>query len=281
MDLHENGADLDVGLGFRLGLAEALLASDHSHASFLEIAPENYLGVGGRRRRLLDEARERWPIVCHGLCGDFAGRAPIDREFLAALADFLQGLGCRWYSDHLCLTHLGGAELHELVPLSFNEASIERAAERIERVRDILGLPVAVENVSAYGRMPHGTMSEAKFVAELVERADCLLLLDVNNVYVNATNFGFDAREYIDAMPLERVVEIHIAGHAVEDDGLLLDTHATPIVDPVYELFRYTLERLEHRPPVLLERDGNFPPLAELEAEMAVLLDILDGGGGR
>ncbi len=267
---------LDVGLGFRLGLADALLAAEHSNASFVEIAPENYLGVGGRRRRLLDEARERWPIVCHGLCGDFAGRAPIDREFLGALSDFLSQLGAQWYSDHLCLTHLGGAEMHELVPLSFNEEAVERAAGRIREVRELLGVPIAVENVSAYGRMPNGTMSEAEFVGAVVERADCLLLLDVNNVYVNATNFGFDARAYIDQLPLERVVEIHIAGHDVEDDGLLLDTHATPIIDPVYELFRYALERLPHRPPILLERDNDFPPLAELEAEMATLLEILD-----
>jgi uncharacterized protein (UPF0276 family) len=271
----ELNQSLDVGLGFRLGLAEPLLEAESSHASFLEIAPENYLGVGGRRRRLLDEAHERWPIVSHGLCGDLAGRADLDRELLGQLKEFLADLDARWYSDHLCLTHLAGAETHDLVPLAFNEDNIARAAQRIREVQSILDLPLAIENVSAYGRMPGGTMSEAQFVAEVVDRADCYLLLDVNNVYVNCTNFDLDPYAYLDELPLDRVLEIHIAGHDAEDDGLLLDTHASAVADPVYDLFRHTLSQLDHRPPVLLERDGNFPPLADLEAEMQILLEIL------
>lgn len=268
--------DLTVGLGYRLGLAEDLLASDHSAATFVEIAPENYLGVGGRRRRLLDEAAQRWPVVCHGLCGDLAGRAPLDRELLAELKVMLQQLGARWYSDHLCLTHIGGAEVHELLPLPFDEETVSQVAERVCEVRDFLDIPMAVENVSAYGRMTKGTMTEPEFVAAVVEEADCELLLDINNVYVNAVNFGFDAREYIRALPLERVVEIHMAGHTEEEDGLLIDTHARPIVGDVYELFRFALGELPHRPPVLLERDGNIPPLEELEAEMEKLLAIIE-----
>ncbi len=268
--------ELRVGLGFRLGLAEELLGSKTSAASFLEIAPENYLGVGGRRRRLLDEAAERWPVVCHGLCGDLAGRAPLDRDLLGELKVFLESLGARWYSDHLCLTHLGGAEMHELLPLPFDEETVRQVATRVREVREVLELPMAVENVSAYGRMTKGTMTEPEFVAAVVAEADCDLLLDVNNVYVNAVNFGFDPREYIRTMPLDRVVEIHMAGHTEEEDGLLLDTHARPIVGDVYELFRFTLEELDDRPPVLLERDGNIPPLAELEEEMENLLSIMD-----
>lgn len=266
---------LTVGLGFRLGLAKQILAAEESHASFLEISPENYLGVGGRRRRLLKEAAQKWPIVCHGLCGDLAGRAPVNHEMLAELRDFLQEFGARWYSDHLCLTHVGGAEIHELVPLPFNHETVEQVARRINEVQEILGLPMAVENVSAYGRMPGSTMSEPEFVCAVVEEADCKLLLDVNNVYVNAMNFGFDAEAYIDAMPLDRVVEIHMAGH-IEEDGLLIDTHSRAIKSSVFELFRYALKRLPQRPPVLLERDGNFPPLRELEREMKVLLDIIE-----
>lgn len=268
--------ELRVGLGFRFALAEELLASETSHASFLEIAPENYLGVGGRRRRLLDEAAERWPVVCHGLCGDLAGRAPLDLEMLGQLRVFLRELNAQWYSDHLCLTHIGGAEVHELIPLPFNEETVDQVVDRVVEVEEFLGLPMAVENVSAYGRMPEGSMSEPEFVTAVIERADCKLLLDVNNVYVNAVNFGFDPREYIRGLPLERVVEIHMAGHTEEEEGLLIDTHARPIEEDVYDLFRYTLEVMPHRPPVLLERDGNIPPLVELEEEMARLLEIIE-----
>ena len=267
--------ELDVGLGFRFALAEELLGAEKSHASFLEIAPENYLGVGGKRKRWLHEAAEKWPIVCHGLCSDLAGRGEFDEPFMAELKGFLEQMGARWYSDHLCLTHVGGAEVHELIPLAFNEETLQRAATRIARVQEYLDLPLAVENVSAYGEMPQGTMEEAEFVSAIVEEADCRLLLDVNNVYVNAHNFGFDGREYIEALPLDRVVEIHMAGH-IEEEGLLLDTHSQPIDETVFDLFRVALEKRPHRPPVLLERDGNFPPLSELEAEMKQLLEIIE-----
>ena len=268
--------DLSVGIGFRLGLAEELLAADHTAATFVEIAPENYLGVGGRRRRLLDEAAQRWPVVCHGLCGDLAGRAPLNLPMLEELREFLRSLNARWYSDHLCLTHIGGAEVHDLLPLPFNEQTVHQVAARVQEVEEILEIPMAVENVSAYGRMADSTMEEPEFVTAVIEEADCKLLLDVNNVYVNAINFGFDPREYITALPLDRVVEIHMAGHSEEEDGLLIDTHARPIVDDVFDLFEFTLKALPHRPPVLLERDGNIPPLPELEAEMATLLEIME-----
>lgn len=266
-----------VGLGFRLGLAKDLLGAPTSHAQFLEICPENYVGMGGRRARLLREARERWPVVCHGLCGDLAGYAPLETELLGEIRDFLHELGAQWYSDHLCMTHVAGAEIHELVPMAFNEASIKRTSARIRQVREILDIPMAVENVSAYGTMPGGEMSEVDFVNAVLAEADCHLLLDVNNVYVNSVNFKFDPRAYIDALPMERVVQIHVAGHAQEAEDLLLDTHAMPIADPVYDLLAYTVERLPRPVPVLLERDGNFPPLSELEDEMSRLQSILRG----
>ena len=264
-----------MGLGFRLGLAEAMLGRESPSWDFIEVCPENYLGLGGRRARLLDEARERWPVVCHGLCGDLAGLAPVDMALLGEVKAFLERVGARWYSDHLCMTHIDGVEIHELVPLPFNGETVRRVAERVRLVREVLGLPMAVENVSAYGHMPGREMDEPAFVRAVVEEADCLLLLDVNNVYVNSVNFGFDARAYIDAMPLARVVQIHMAGHHPEAEDLLLDTHAMPIVDPVYELFDYTMSRLPDPPPVLLERDGNFPPLSELEGELARMDQIM------
>jgi uncharacterized protein (UPF0276 family) len=264
-----------VGLGFRLKLAREMLAAPTTNAEFVEVAPENYLGTGGNRRRLLASARERWPIVAHGLCGDFAGAAPIDEELLSELKAFLQELDARWYSDHLCYTHAAGAELHDLIPLPFSGEAVRRAGKRIREVRERLELPIAVENASAYARMPGSEMDEPEFVQAVLEEADCMMLLDVNNVYVNSVNFEFDARAYIDALPLDRVVQLHVAGHHKEREGLLVDTHGAPIIDPVYELFEYTWEKLPEPVPVLLERDHNIPPLPELEAELSRLVEIM------
>ncbi len=275
-----------VGLGFRAALAEALLVSEAPPLSFVEVAPENYVGVGGARGRRLAMAKERWPIVCHGLCGDFAGSAPLDEDLTAALKQFLRGLDARWYSDHLCLTHIDGGMSHELLPLPFTDEAAARAAERVRAVQDRLELPVAVENVSAYLR-PAGAMNEAEFTRSVVEQADCQILLDVNNAYVNAINFGTDARAFIEALPLERVVQIHMAGHFVEAsdaDGaptLVVDTHGAPIIDPVYDLLSFTLDTMKARgltpPPVLLERDHHIPPLGELFVELIRLRRIVEG----
>ncbi len=270
-----------AGLGFRAALAEELLSSTESHAQFIEVAPENYLGVGGQRGRWLAMAAERWPVVSHGLCGDFSGAAPLDTALIKELKRFLNGLGARWYSDHLCLTHVAGVETHDLLPLPFTDEAVARAARRVREVKDILEMPVAVENVSAYLRVPGGTMDEPTFVRRVVEEADCKLLLDINNVYVNAVNFKLDARAYIDALPLDRVVQFHIAGHDVEltddrgDPTLVVDTHGAPVIDPVYELLEYTLNKMPHRPPVLLERDHAIPPLPELEAELQRIAGII------
>jgi len=272
--------DLTVGLGFRLGLAEEILAGERSNAAFLEVCPENYVGVGGRRKRLLDASRERFPILCHGLCGDLAGLAPVDVGLLREVRGFLREVGAPWYSDHLCWTHIAGAEIHELVAMPYTAESVERAAARIRQVREILELPMAVENVSAYAFMGPPEMSEAAFMRAVVEEADCQILLDVNNVYVNSVNFGFDARAYIAQLPLERVIQIHMAGYHEEAPDMLLDTHAAPISDPVYELFAYTMDRMPHTVPVLLERDANFPPLAELEAELARMAAIMEAAHG-
>jgi hypothetical protein len=284
-----------VGLGFRAALAEALLASSSTNAQFIELAPENYVGAGGVRGRRLAQAAERWPVVSHGLCGDLAGGAPVDDELLAAIRGFLHQRRARWYSDHLCFTHVAGAESHDLLPLPHTDEAVERVAARLRIVRDRLELPLAVENVSAYVRVPvpDGTpvLDEAAFVRAVVERADCLLLLDVNNVYVNAVNFGFDADAFIAALPLERVVQLHVAGHHVEERDpagtptLLIDTHGAPIIDPVYALLERTLARMHAHglplPPVLLERDHTLPPLDELEGELARLRTIVAGVAAR
>lgn len=270
-----NVAPTGVGLGFRAALAEDLLSSTSSAASFLELAPENFLGVGGQRARWLAMAAERWPIVSHGLCGDFAGACPIDRELIGELKSFLRRYGARWYSDHLCLTHVAGAETHDLLPLPFTDEAVLRAAARIKELSEALELPLAVENVSAYLRAPGGVMEEATFVRRVVEEAGCHLLLDVNNVFVNAVNFRLDARAYVQALPLDRVIQIHVAGHDEEIAGeLLIDSHGSPVIDAVYQLLEDTLRLMPHTPPVLLERDHNIPKLAVLQAELERLRDI-------
>lgn len=287
-----------VGVGFRLGLADALLRDVQTcPAQFLEISPENYLNIGGKRRRLLQEAAERWPVLCHGLCGDFAGSAPLDREFLRHLRTLLQEMRSPFYSDHLCLTTTAGTDIHDLVPLPFTDESVQRCAVRLRELQDILEMPIAVENVSAYLRMPTDlsrtpssqttslmskpAMSEADFINAVVKESGCSLLLDVNNVYVNAVNFGFDAYAFIDAMPLDRVVEIHMAGHWRDEDEkhglLLIDTHGEAICDEVYALYAYTLQKLSSvgkRVPTLLERDHNIPSIDEIFAEITRLQEI-------
>jgi uncharacterized protein (UPF0276 family) len=264
-----------VGLGFRAALAEELLSSTSTGVQFIEVAPENYLGVGGQRGRWLAMAAERWPVVSHGLCGDFSGAAPLDRELIVELKLFLRQHGARWYSDHLCLTHVAGAETHDLLPLPFTDEAIVRSAARIREMSDALELPIAIENVSAYMRAPGGVMDEATFVSRVVDEARCHLLLDVNNVYVNAVNFKLDAGAYLDALPLHRVIQIHVAGHDVEiENELLIDTHGSAVIDPVYELLELTLQKMRRAPPILLERDHNIPKLSVLEAELSRLRSI-------
>ena len=269
------GTPSGIGLGFRLPLAQELLASSTSHVEFIEIAPENYLFCGGKRKRLLHAARERFPVVSHGLCGDFAGCAPMDNELLDALKSFLNEMNAAWYSDHLCLTVVEGIALHELLPLQFCEETVVRAAKRIKDVQDFLEMPVAIENVSAYMRMPHiEEMEESEFVASVLQEADCRLLLDINNVYVNSQNFSFDPDAYIDSLPLDRVIQIHIAGHREDENGLRIDTHGEHIIDPVYQLLARTLPKIPNDVPILLERDAHIPPLTELESELARLKEI-------
>ena len=259
---------LPVGLGFRMPLANELLGASPSVADFIEIAPENFIGVGGKRARLLRAAAERWPVYCHGLSGDLAGSSPLDENEVGELKRFLHALRAPFYSDHLCITRAGGCTLHDLLPVPFCEEALERAAERICAFRERLEMEVAVENVSAYGLMSGTEMDELSFLKGVLERADCKWLLDVNNVYVNSVNFGFDPYAYIDAAPLDRVVQIHVAGHDQESPGLLLDTHGSAVCDEVFQLLRYTLSKMQTHVPVLLERDHQIPPFKELENEL-------------
>lgn len=257
-----------IGLGLRMPFAAELFASAPAALRWLEIHPENYLARGGAYASLLERARSRYPLLTHGLTMGFGNLAPFDRAYLGQLRAFLGDLDAPWHSDHLCFTQVDDVFLHDLLPLPMNEEAIGVAVQRIAEAQDALGLPIAIEPISFYARAPGSVLDEAAFVREVVERADARLLLDVNNVYVNAQNHGFDARAYIDRLPLARVVQLHVAGHHVRPDGLIIDTHAAPICEPVYELLDYALRKLARPLPVLLERDDTFPPFAELVNEI-------------
>jgi uncharacterized protein (UPF0276 family) len=263
----QNTAVRGVGLGLRQGLAESLFAADLPELKFVEIHPENYVRRGGRFRALLERARERWPVLTHGLTLGFGAVEPAEREYVSQLGAFLRSIDAPWHSEHLCFSSVDGVMLHDLLPLPLQPEAADVAVARVRELRDQLELPVAVENVSYYAHPGQAQCSEIEFLLDVLERADAKLLLDVNNVFVNAKNHGFDPVAYIDQIPVERVVQIHVAGHTVRADGLLLDTHGSAIRDEVYALLEHALRRVGPV-PVLLERDQSFPGFAELAGEV-------------
>lgn len=255
-----------VGLGYRRALHAELMAVDPGAVDFVELAPENYCGLGGRWRRRLEQVKARWPILTHGLALSLGGEAPLDPVLLDATAELTAELGTPHHSDHLCWSSVAGSHLHELLPMPYTRTSARRVSERIRDVASALPVPFAVENVSAYVRRPEDELDEADFIREVVERTGCGLLLDVNNVFVNATNFGLDPYALLGRMPVEAAVQLHVAGFHREG-ALLIDTHGAPVADPVWPLLAEALRRTGPR-PVLLERDHHLPPLPELLAEV-------------
>lgn len=262
MDSFVSGA----GLGLRRGLLPGLQETACGQLDFLEAAPENWIGVGGRHGRALRELSERLPLLCHGLSLNLGGHAPLDMDLLTAIRDFLDTHQVRGYSEHLSACADERGHLYDLMPLPFDEACVRHVAERIRIVQEVLERPLIIENVSAYASLP-GELDEPAFVAAVLQEADCRLLLDVNNVYVNSVNFGFDARAYLAAMPSERIAYLHLAGHADEAGGLKIDSHGAPVCDPVWQLLEHCY-RLHGVRPTLLERDFDFPPLDQLFAEV-------------
>src|SRR5215471_11788834 len=271
-----------VGLGLRWPLVDDLLQRPVPELAWIEVAPENYMRRGGRYASALAACRERWPVVTHGLTMSLGGADPLSAEYLTALRSFVREVGSPWHSDHLCFGIVGGAVLHELLPIPFTEKAADHVAARVTRAQDVLGVPLAVENISYYAHPGRAEMDEADFAGLVVEKAGCSLLLDVNNVYVNSKNHGFDARAMIAKMPLDRVVQIHVAGHDDSDPDLVIDTHAEAIKREVYDLLAFALARTG-KVPVLLERDDNFPSWDELALELRELDGILNppiGKGG-
>ena len=259
-----------VGLGLRREFINTFLSAE-THPDFIEIAPENWMGFGGRHAKLLAQCVEKAPLLCHGLSLSIGGPHPLNIEFIKQVKTFLQQYQVPIYSEHLSYTHDGGY-LYDLLPIPMSEAAVKYVAERILRVQDILGQRLVIENVSTY-LMPNAEMTEAEFVREVIEQADCELLLDVNNVYVNSMNHGSDGYAFIQAMPKERIRYLHIAGHEQISENLLIDTHGAEICDPVWELLQYTYQICGVK-PTLLERDFNIPSWQQLQYELATIKKI-------
>lgn len=260
-----------AGLGLRRALLSPLQEADLSDVGFMEIAPENWIGVGGRLREKLHGYTERFPFLCHGLSLSLGAPEPLDEGFLARLKRFLDEYDIAGYSDHLsyCSEH---GHLYDLMPIPFTGEAVDWVASRISQVQETLGRRIAVENISYYATVG-AEMSELEFINAVVEKADCLLLLDVNNIHVNSVNHRYDADEFLAGLPGDRVAYIHVAGHHDEDEDLIVDTHAAPVVEPVWTLLERAYQRLGPV-PTLLERDFNFPPVAELLAEVGQIRQL-------
>lgn len=272
-----------AGLGFRRDLIpelQAALASGYPDAiDFFELAPENWIDMGGRHARVLREFTERSTFVCHGLSLSLGGLTPLDEALLRKIKGFMAQHRMPLYTEHLsyCSDH---GHLYDLMPIPATWEAVRYVAERIRRVQDILEQRIAIENASYYVAAPIDEMDEAAFVSAVLEEADCWLHLDVNNVYVNSVNFGFDPVAYLKRMPVERIVYMHMAGHYREGPDLLIDTHGAEVVDPVWQLLDTAYDLLGVH-PTCLERDFNIPPLAELMTEVEHIARLQDGQGRR
>lgn len=258
---------LGAGLGFRRDMADSIMAFSGAakEINFLEVAPENWIRLGGRWRREFALYAERFPIIAHGLSLSLGSSAPLDEEFVLEVKEFLKTYNICCYSEHLSYCSDQG-HLYDLMPIPFTEEAVAHVAQRIDRVQNLLGQRIAIENVSYYAA-PGQEMAEIDFLNAVLSKADCDLLLDVNNVYVNSVNHGYDPRAFLDQIPAKHIAYLHVAGHYQEAPDLIIDTHGDDVVDPVWDLLSYTYEAFGDI-PTLLERDFNIPPLAELLKEL-------------
>lgn len=254
-----------AGLGLRRSLLTTLEQTLPADINFMEVAPENWINVGGRLGKQFRAYTERFPFVCHGLSLSIGSPAPLNTGLLLAIKSFMREHGIRYYSEHLSYCSDEG-QLYDLLPIPFTEEAVDYVAARIQRAQDILGQRIAIEN-SSYYCAPQQEMSESDFINTVVKKADCALLLDVNNIYVNSINHGYDPYEFLASLPGERTAYIHIAGHFKEAEDLRVDTHGAPVIASVWQLLEKTYELFGVK-PTLLERDFNIPPLSELMAEL-------------
>ena len=261
-----------AGLGLRRSFMDDFNGSQPpEQVSFLEVAPENWIGVGGTSGKKFRAITEKHPVTLHGLSLSIGGPAPLDEAFLYRLKKFIRQHNIRSYSEHLSYCSDDG-HLYDLMPIPFSEEAVHYVAERIRRTQDILGQRIAMENVSYYA-MPPGEISEIEFINAVISEADCKLLLDINNIYVNSINHNYNALEFLHQLPADRVTYMHIAGHYNEADDLIIDTHGADVIDPVWQLLDAAYKKFGVM-PTLLERDFNVPPLQDLLIEVDRIRDI-------
>jgi len=254
--------DLGVGIGARAKHYSALFGETNGGAAdsrldWLEVISENFMVAGGRPLQNLERLVEKYRLVPHGVSMSIGATSDLDLSYLGRLKAVVQKMKPPWCSDHLCWTGAGGVEIHDLLPLPHTREAIDHVAERIRRVQDFLEVPFAIENVSSYLTYKESVMPEWEFVAAIAEKADCGILFDCNNIYVSGTNHGFDPNAYVDAMPKDRVVQMHLAGHT-DKGAYLLDTHSDHVADPVWDLYRRATERFG-AVATLIEWDEDIP----------------------
>lgn len=260
-----------AGLGLRRVLLPELIGVPDASVDFLEAAPENWMGVGGARGRGFRELTERVPFACHGLSLSIGGPSPLDETFLRRLRQFLDAHGIACYSEHLSYCTDDG-HLYDLMPIPFTGEAVRYVADRVRRVQDVLERRIALENVSYYAA-PGAELTEIEFVSAVLEEADCDLLLDVNNIFVNSVNHGYDARDFLQRLPGQRIAYGHIAGHYREAADLIVDTHGADVIGDVWDLLGCAYAHFGVF-PTLLERDFNLPPLDDLLQEVGRIRDL-------
>lgn len=266
-----------TGLGLRRALLGPLSSVSSEQIDFMEVAPENWIGVGGRLGKQFRSYTERFDFLCHGLSLSIGSPDELDVTFVRQVRDFMKEHGIKAYSEHLSYCSNEG-HMYDLMPIPFTEEAVRYVAQRIRRVQDIIEQPLIIENVSAYAQ-PGKQMEEIDFLKAVIEEADCRLLLDVNNVFVNSTNHGFDAKDYLRQIPTDRISYLHVAGHYKEADDLLVDTHGARVKQDVWDLLDFTYQ--QHGViPTLLERDFNIPSVEDLLGEIDLIkqAQVVSGG---
>lgn len=264
-----------IGIGYRRDFGEEFLNDELLKPDFVEVAPENWMKIGGYWKKIFDKIAEKYPVFTHGLSLSIGSPDKLDYDFLRDVKNFLNDHNIKIYSEHLSYSKCDNAHLYDLLPVPFRNDAVEHIAGKTKQVQDYLGQPLVLEIVSYYSPVA-AEMTESEFINKVIDRSGAQLLLDVNNVYVNSFNHKYDPKEFIDNLPLDKVAYIHMAGHTKVEPDLIIDTHGEPIIDPVYDLFEYTLKKLDHKVPVLLERDFNIPEFNEMKQEMDNLKKIYE-----
>lgn len=265
---------LGYGMGLRTEYYDTIL-NEKPDVDWFELLSENYMVAGGKPLYYLDAIGEHYPFVMHGVSMSVGGTDPLDFQYLKQLKRLIERVQPYWVSDHLCWTGQGGHNLHDLMPLPYNDDAVKHVAERVKQVQQFLGRQILLENVSSYVTYKHSSMSEWEFYSSVVQEADCLMLLDINNIYVSSRNHDFDPLDYVRGVPVDRVQQFHLAGHT-DRGNYVIDTHDHPVVDPVWDLYAEALRRFG---PVstMIERDDRMPPFEEMMKELGQARDI----GGR